>query len=58
MVRPAEGPLRTEPADHARARDRLRAQYAAIPAGERVRLAKRTSNLFRPRDPLATPGWT
>ena len=56
MVRPAEGPLRTEPADHARARDRLRAQYAAIPAGERVRLAKRTSNLFRPRDPLATPG--
>ena len=27
----------------------LRAAYAQIPEGERVRLAKRTSNLFRPR---------
>ena len=35
---------------HAEARERLLAQYAAIPAGEPVRLAKRTSNLFRPRD--------
>lgn len=30
---------------------RLRASYAAIPAGSTVRLAKRTSNLFRPRTP-------
>ncbi len=30
--------------------DRLRASYAAIAAGEPVRLAKRTTNLFRPRD--------
>ena len=29
---------------------RLRRQYAAIPAGSRVRLAKSTSNLFRYRD--------
>ncbi len=29
----------------------LRASYAAIPAGQPVRLAKRTSNLFRPRAP-------
>ena len=28
---------------------RLRASYDEIPAGQRVRLAKRTSNLFRPR---------
>ena len=34
---------------HARAVDALRASYAAIPAGQPVRLAKRTSNLFRPR---------
>ena len=32
-----------------RRRERLRAQYAAIPRGEPVRLAKRTSNLFRAR---------
>jgi len=36
--------------------DRLRAQYAAIPAGAPVRLAKRTSNLFRQRQPTTTPG--
>jgi FAD/FMN-containing dehydrogenase len=35
--------------DHEHAVDRLRASYAAIPAGDPVRLAKRTSNLFRPR---------
>lgn len=34
----------------------LQGQYAAIPAGERVRLAKRTSNLFRPRDRPSGPG--
>ena len=35
---------------HAQARTRLVEQYRAIPAGDPVRLAKRTSNLFRPRD--------
>ncbi len=30
--------------------ERLKARYGAIPAGERVRIAKRTSNLFRARD--------
>jgi FAD/FMN-containing dehydrogenase len=34
----------------------LRAQYAAIPAGAPVRLAKKTSNLFRTRARNATPG--
>ncbi|HEY4314048.1 MAG TPA: FAD-binding oxidoreductase, partial [Actinomycetes bacterium] len=31
-------------------------QYDAIPAGSPVRLAKKTSNLFRPRASTATPG--
>jgi FAD/FMN-containing dehydrogenase len=34
---------------HAAAVERLRASYAAIPTGQTVRLAKHTSNLFRPR---------
>src|ERR1700712_4475703 len=34
---------------HAAAVSALTASYAAIPAGRPVRLAKRTSNLFRPR---------
>ncbi len=34
----------------------LRAQYAAIPAGAPVRLAKRTSNLFRTRARTDAPG--
>ncbi len=34
----------------------LRAAYDAIPAGAPVRLAKRTSNLFRQRAATATPG--
>jgi FAD/FMN-containing dehydrogenase len=36
--------------------EQLKAQYAAIPAGQPVRLAKRTSNLFRPRVRSTTPG--
>ncbi len=36
--------------------DTLRAQYAAIPTGQPVRLAKRTSNLFRPRAQATAPG--
>lgn len=36
--------------------ERLRASYAAIPAGRPVRLAKKTSNLFRPRAATTTPG--
>ncbi len=35
---------------------RLLASYRAIPAGTTVRLAKRTSNLFRPRTPVASAG--
>jgi FAD/FMN-containing dehydrogenase len=35
---------------------RLRRQYDAIPAGSPVRLAKRTSNLFRQRADSTTPG--
>jgi FAD/FMN-containing dehydrogenase len=34
---------------HDQAVERLRASYVAVPAGQPVRLAKRTSNLFRPR---------
>jgi FAD/FMN-containing dehydrogenase len=34
----------------------LRAEYEAIPAGEAIRLAKRTSNLFRSRDRSSGPG--
>jgi FAD/FMN-containing dehydrogenase len=41
---------------HAAARERLRQQYARIPAGAPVRLAKRTSNLFRPRTRAKVPG--
>jgi FAD/FMN-containing dehydrogenase len=36
--------------------DVLRDQYAAIPAGSPIRLAKRTSNLFRTRARTTTPG--
>ncbi|MFG3302177.1 FAD-binding oxidoreductase [Micromonospora chersina] len=42
--------------DHERAVDALRRSYAAVPAGEPVRLAKQTSNLFRPRSAPRTPG--
>ena len=42
--------------DHERAVERLRASYAAILPGQPVRLAKRTSNLFRPRSEAAGPG--
>ena len=31
-------------------------QYRAIPDGSPIRLAKRTSNLFRPRDAVSAPG--
>ena len=36
--------------------ERLRAQYLAIPPGVPVRLAKRSSNLFRPRSAAVGPG--
>ena len=45
-------------AGHRAARERLEADYRRIPAGQPVRLAKRTSNLFRPREGLDGPGWT
>jgi FAD/FMN-containing dehydrogenase len=35
---------------------RLEASYRAIPVGAPVRLAKRTSNLFRPRAATGQPG--
>ncbi|MCW2793605.1 MAG: linked oxidase domain protein [Nocardioides sp.] len=41
---------------HGEAVDRLRTSYAAIPAGAPVRLAKKTSNLFRPRSATTAPG--
>jgi FAD/FMN-containing dehydrogenase len=43
-------------AEHQRAVERLRASYAAIPPGDPVRLAKRTTNLFRPRAATQAPG--
>ena len=41
---------------HEAAVARLRVSYASIPAGAPVRLAKKTSNLFRPRDRSQAPG--
>ena len=41
---------------HAQAVERLRASYAAIPEGQPVRLAKKTSNLFRPRQATEAAG--
>jgi FAD/FMN-containing dehydrogenase len=41
---------------HERAVARLASSYAAIPAGEPVRLAKQTTNLFRTRTVSTTPG--
>jgi FAD/FMN-containing dehydrogenase len=46
----------TGQAAHEAAVARLRASYAAIPAGQTVRLAKKTSNLFRPRAASDAPG--
>jgi FAD/FMN-containing dehydrogenase len=41
---------------HRAAVDRLLASYRAIPVGRTVRLAKATSNLFRPRAASSAPG--
>jgi FAD/FMN-containing dehydrogenase len=46
----------TNNAGHDQARDRLSRQLDAIPAGSPVRLAKRTSNLFRSRESSSGPG--
>ena len=43
-------------AQHNEAVRRLQQSYAAVPADAPVRLAKRTSNLFRPRDAVASAG--
>jgi FAD/FMN-containing dehydrogenase len=43
-------------ADYRQRRERLRRQYLEIPSGEPVRLAKRTSNLFRQRADAERPG--
>ncbi|HEX6968366.1 MAG TPA: FAD-binding oxidoreductase [Micromonosporaceae bacterium] len=42
--------------EHERAVARLRQSFAAVPPGAPVRLAKRTSNLFRPRAATRVPG--
>ena len=42
--------------EHERAVARLAASYAAIPTGQPVRLAKRTTNLFRARSATTAPG--
>lgn len=42
--------------EHDQAVERLRRSYDAIPEGAPVRLAKRTSNLFRPRAATRAPG--
>jgi FAD/FMN-containing dehydrogenase len=42
--------------DHERAVAQLRTSYAAVPAGHPVRLAKKTSNLFRPRAAVGPAG--
>ncbi len=41
---------------HHTAVDRLGESFGRIPAGDRVRLAKKTSNLFRPRDAATVTG--
>jgi FAD/FMN-containing dehydrogenase len=41
---------------HEAAVARLRASYDAVPLGQTVRLAKKTSNLFRPRSSADAPG--
>ncbi len=41
---------------HRQGVERLLASYRAIPSGPPVRLAKRTSNLFRPRAAVRVPG--
>ncbi|HET7398174.1 MAG TPA: FAD-binding oxidoreductase [Intrasporangium sp.] len=43
-------------AAHSRAVEQVVREYAALPADEPVRLAKRTSNLFRPRAAHTGPG--
>jgi FAD/FMN-containing dehydrogenase len=48
--------LLQRPGSHERAVDRLRASYARVPRGEPVRLAKHTSNLFRPRTATRSSG--
>ncbi|MEU4570693.1 FAD-binding oxidoreductase [Micromonospora sp. NPDC023956] len=49
--------LREQAGDrHGRAVEALLRSYAAVPPGAPVRLAKRTSNLFRPRSAVASPG--
>ncbi|WP_235432309.1 FAD-binding oxidoreductase [Nostocoides japonicum] len=55
-MRRAASPHLTTSAAHEEAVAGIRAQYAAIPRGEPVRLAKRTSNLFRPRAATTGPG--
>ncbi|MGI8434090.1 MAG: FAD-binding oxidoreductase, partial [Nocardioidaceae bacterium] len=50
------GETRAWTAQHQAAVERLRTSYAAIPVTRRVRLAKSTSNLFRPRSSTDSVG--
>ncbi len=49
-------PATVDRASYEAARQRLRAQLAALPPDAPIRLAKRTSNLFRARERLTSPG--
>src|SRR5688500_15277126 len=51
----AEAPIRSADGEYAQRRERLREQYLALPAGAPVRLAKRSSNLFRSRAAPSAP---
>ncbi|MEP7192462.1 MAG: FAD-binding oxidoreductase [Actinomycetota bacterium] len=54
LARAGEGLFTNKGHDQARAR--LSREYAAIPPGSPIRLSKRTSNLFRPRERAGGPG--
>ena len=53
---PSPGPQVVGAPRHQAAVERLTASYQRIPPGAPVRLAKRTSNLFRPRSETDQPG--
>lgn len=56
LVRPTVGSRETGWEQHREGVQRLLGSFAAVPAGQQVRLAKRTSNLFRSRTAAAGPG--
>ncbi len=56
MPSPVANPADSPRAAYGRRVEQLQAQYAAIAPGQQVRLAKKTSNLFRSRARRAGPG--